>query len=480
MTHRPKRHGIAALLGLFASASIAGCETQPLETPAPDVIGLDHNVFQQSVNRKLDLVFMIDDSPSMSPLQVQMAKNLPDFMNVLKNPDTGGLPDLHIGVISQDLGAGRSSFNGCQRVGGDQGQFFNAGVNPVGCTGPSDKYIIDTINPDGTRTTNFDPSLDVTNVFSCISLLGDRGCGLEAQLGSILAALAPTPPPGNEGFLRDDAYLAVVMLTNEDDCTIPPDGDLGNPNMTDPTRDMYGALQSYRCTEFGIDCDQPLPHLAPATPVTLTNCHSKEGPWLLKVSDFIAQMKATKADPSKILMAAIAAPTVDGQGQILPISVSSTMIGTVAAPVLDHECDAYAADSAIRIFEAVSAFNGVWESICQDNYAQAMTEIAKTINKHLGPQCVDGKIASAADGSPHCNVVDRKFGSNGSSYTDTPLPYCGSAPGTVPCWSFQASANCPNGQQLVVQRDPTIPIPSVSTVADCEICVPESSSPSCQ
>jgi len=465
-------------LGLLSVLLATSCETEPLVSPTPSVVSINHTIFQQSVNRQLDLVFMIDDSPSMTPLQVQMARNLPDFMNVLKNQDTGGLPDLHIGVISQDLGAGRALFSGCDRLGGDRGIFFNAGVNPVGCNGPTDKYIIDSINPDGTRVTNFEASSDITDVFSCIALLGDRGCGLEAQLGSILAALAPNPPPGNQGFLRDDAYLAIVMLTNEDDCTIPPDGDLGDPNMSDPTRDMYGALQSYRCTEFGLDCDQPLPHLAPATPVTLTNCHAKEGPWLLKVADFIAQMKSTKADPSKILMAAIAAPTVDGSGHILPITVSATNVGGVAAPVLDHECDAYAADAGIRIFQAVSAFNGVWESICQDNYAQAMTEIAKTINKHLGPQCVNGTVARGADGAPDCHVVDRRFAKDGT-YSDTTLASCDTHPDVRPCWTFAASPNCPDGQELLIQRDPTLAVPAVSAVADCEICAAGATSTGC-
>jgi hypothetical protein len=33
----------------------------------------------------------------------------------------------------------------------------------------------------------------------------------------------------NDGFLRDDAQLTLVFLTNEDDGSAPPDSDIYNP-----------------------------------------------------------------------------------------------------------------------------------------------------------------------------------------------------------------------------------------------------------
>ena len=45
-----------------------------------------------------------------------------------------------------------------------------------------------------------------------------------------VSARARTPggcrQPANEGFLRPDAFLAIVAMTNEDDCSAPPDSDL--------------------------------------------------------------------------------------------------------------------------------------------------------------------------------------------------------------------------------------------------------------
>ena len=50
--------------------------------------------------------------------------------------------------------------------------------------------------------------------------VGAHGCGFEHQLESVYAALNNIVE--NAGFLRDDALLAVVFVTNEDDGSAPP------------------------------------------------------------------------------------------------------------------------------------------------------------------------------------------------------------------------------------------------------------------
>src|SRR4051812_28877999 len=59
-------------------------------------------------NRDLDILFMVDDSASMADKQANLANNFPNFISKLQSgPD--GLPNLHLGVISSDMGTSASS-----------------------------------------------------------------------------------------------------------------------------------------------------------------------------------------------------------------------------------------------------------------------------------------------------------------------------------------------------------------------------------
>jgi hypothetical protein len=57
--------------------------------------------------------------------------------------------------------------------------------------------------------------------FTCIATLGTNGCGFEQPLAAMDKALTVHARPGgpNEGFLRGDAALAIVVLSDENDCS---------------------------------------------------------------------------------------------------------------------------------------------------------------------------------------------------------------------------------------------------------------------
>ena len=54
-------------------------------------------------NLDLDLLFVIDDSPSMLDKQLNLKNNVPRFIESLELA-LGELPNLHIGVVSTDMG----------------------------------------------------------------------------------------------------------------------------------------------------------------------------------------------------------------------------------------------------------------------------------------------------------------------------------------------------------------------------------------
>src|SRR5882762_11188529 len=77
------------------------CNSRRLVEPNPRPTRTFDSVFQETVNRDVDILFMVDNSQSMRPLQGKLATNFPAFMNVLKTLP-GGLPNVHIGIVSSN------------------------------------------------------------------------------------------------------------------------------------------------------------------------------------------------------------------------------------------------------------------------------------------------------------------------------------------------------------------------------------------
>src|SRR4051794_8991113 len=113
------RH-LPSLLALTGVVAVSACASDEIDT---------HQPAQSAAiaNRNLDVLFMIDNSSSMRLSQTNLLNNFPTFMNVLKGLP-GGLPNIHVAVISQDVGAGDGSIAGCasdnnNASGGDMGIF---------------------------------------------------------------------------------------------------------------------------------------------------------------------------------------------------------------------------------------------------------------------------------------------------------------------------------------------------------------------
>ena len=436
----------------MALLAVWACTSRTLGTPHSEPQQVVQTKVTQSQNRQLDLLFVVDDSPSMDKLQKKMAAQLPTFMSRLASID-GGLPDLHVAVVSSSLAAGAfSDVPGCELglpPGDDGGRF----QHKDGCGLNAGSTFIKA-SPDGKNFTGA-----IEDVFACIAKLGQNGCGFEHQFESMRQALekARSNDADNGGFLREDAFLGIVMLTNEDDCSAPFDSTLFDPGV-DSVSSPLGALWSYRCSEFGHKCDQPLPHTAPATPVTLTGCLSKEDTagvhHLTPVSDFVAYLNSLKPDPNKLFVAVIGGPdkpyVVKARtGKDQPEIAHSCVVPATAA-----EEETYA-DPGIRLLKFVEDLSGVFRSICDATFERAMTQIADALNARLAPACIAGTFAqrSPTDATPDCNVVLRTVGKDASNGSDKTLPFCdatnSNASTDTPCWKFEVNAKvCPNSQSL--------------------------------
>jgi hypothetical protein len=444
------------------------CNARRLAEPDPAPQQIFNDLFQQSVNRNLDIVFMVDDSLSMEPLQVKLTSQFPVFMDVLKNLP-GGLPNIHIGVVSSSMGAGANGANisHCNDPGNDHGVFRTnkLGTTCAKATLNAGQNFIVNVNGQANYTG------DIADVFSCIAALGQNGCGFEHQFESVLRALGADGAKGpaeNVNFLRDDAYLAIVMITNEDDCSAPPNSDLFSTT-TGTLSDPLGPLQSYRCNQYGHLCNGQQPPRSPATPMTLENCTSAEDGRLLRVKDVVAAMKGLKADPNKVLVAAIAGPPTP---YVVDTYNDSTTSGETW-PEVRHSCqqnkvgDMTYGDPAVRIKQWVDAFgaNGVFETICKDDFRDSLQVIANKIGQKIGSPCVNGLVLDTKGDKwtmgdanpPDCAVVDHKSTTDG--VVNSTLPHCdGNTAGATECWTLEAGGTtCPADSHIIKFNRPGAP-----------------------
>jgi hypothetical protein len=284
-------------------------------------------------------------------------------------------------------------------------------------------------------------------VFGCLALLGEGGCGFEHQFESTRQALikAIEQRADNAGFWRDDALLGVVMLTNEDDCSVPPDSRLFDPAVQS-VNDLpaLGGLWSYRCNEFGHACDHPLPHSADGLPVTLTGCRSNENTeglhHLTPEADFRAFFEQIKP-PERRFLAIIAGPPAP---YTVGIHTAQLANGSFEGqPEIEHSCtaaDGTSADPGVREVALVADLEGTFWSICEDDLKPALQQIAAGITQKLEVGCVGGNVTMVR-GAPDCNVVLRSMSTDGG-FRDRAIPYCDggttSSTGTSPCWNLAA------------------------------------------
>jgi hypothetical protein len=324
--------------------------------------------------RKLDLLFVIDNSGSMEEEQVNLAANFSRFMDALE-PLSGGLPDLHIAVVSSDVGIGYTA-GGCSLY-GDNGRFQ---VTPrvQGCEPPAGAFLVDVEGQGGERERNVEGTLG--DAFTCIARLGTTGCGLEQHLEATMRGLDGRNPE-NLGFLRADAFLAIVILADEDDCSAF-DTAVFDPDVS--TIPELGPFASFRCTEFGITCDGG--EIA-REPAEYQSCEPR-GDSYLRHSGFYADfLRSLKEDPRAILVGVIA-------GQPEPVAVTIETSGAQAGyPRLLPSCQSAhgAADPAVRLDHFARSFGarGTFTSICQDDLSPAIDAIARKIYLAMSGELVD-------------------------------------------------------------------------------------------
>jgi hypothetical protein len=180
---------------LAAAASSGGCGARELPFcsggSCPSQRSVETNL-QTTVNRQLDVLFVVDDTSAIAPTEADLLAAYPSLGHGYLNLP-GGSASLHVGFIPASTCAAPAARGATCSVTAPE-QFLRA--------------------EDCGQTTNFTGTFE--SDFTCLADLGTAGCAPAQPLAAIRSFFA-APPAGWEGFLRPDAYLEIVIVAAADD-----------------------------------------------------------------------------------------------------------------------------------------------------------------------------------------------------------------------------------------------------------------------
>lgn len=222
--------------------------------------------YEQLSSDKLDLLFVVDNSVSMDAHQAMLASSIGSFLRRLENPlcvEPNGavaspqpdspqeacpsgsarefkpVRDMHVGVITSSLGARGGDI--CRDETDDDRAQLLPSVRPGLSSYESTGFL--KWDPDGRATPPGEADIDAlaTDLSNMILAAGTNGCGYEHTLEAWYQFLIDPEPTTDivqmnaiavaqgtnadvlaqrAAFLRPDSAVAIVVLTNENDCSI--------------------------------------------------------------------------------------------------------------------------------------------------------------------------------------------------------------------------------------------------------------------
>jgi hypothetical protein len=422
---------LLVMVGLFAT--VGSC-SRSLNALNPCTInGVVQNV-PVNPQRALDLLIVIDDSPSMEQEQAKVAEQVPRLVNLLltggeEDPTVDDFPaveSLHVGIITPDLGYSTEpptnytppdDFNptpDCEENNGagKAGFMQTSGLIDDDDNGGTPRVACDALTPpEGTLYLNYpEPGFTAANLVDDVECVTGQtdGCGFEQQLESILASDRNT---ANGGFSRDGALLAVILITDEDDCSTT------DPRVFDylqhESNPYQGPFTSTGDVQYNLRCW----------------AHSEA---LQQIERYVSGIAALKADPSQVVFAAITG--IPQKSSLLPQNFNSDeeryqailddedmeeipdpATADTQAQQLRPACTATdgsgSAAPGRRIVETAKGFveggtgvGTVVASICAADYAPALDAIVDRIAAALRQLCLPRPLNRNAQDLVGCEV----------------------------------------------------------------------------
>ena len=402
-SERPRFH----LVSLLLLASALACHSSG---PRRSGAGAENAIPVEATGRtRVDLLFVVDNSGSMFQEQAAMAEYLGAMIRELVDPpDADGdtrpdaLPveDLHVGVVSTDVGTMGYTVSTCRnRDVGDDGCLLHL---PSPLVGGCESSYPSFLARDPSNALTYDPERLAAD-FACIGTLGTNGCGWEQQLESLRRAVMENQQPGrcNEGFLRPDSVLTIVLVTDENDGSVSP----AHPEFFDQSRTDLGHLGSVRT----------LLHPEMLTPVEWF--HQR----LLSVRP--------RAVESIVLAGIVGVPVdsvCEGSGidfaACLDLTGMQETIDPAAPTQIIPSCDttmgmAFPPRRIVELARMWDEAGGgmVVASICRPDWTAAAAEITQEITERLRPECFPYELdVEALDPADAAVASPRSFSPSGT------------------------------------------------------------------
>jgi hypothetical protein len=503
------RGQLASVLALF----LCTCTSRAPDWPGPHDGGQTDIFPVGGPERQVDILFAIGNSPSMAPKQAVLAQNFRKMIAALERLPAG-LPEVHIGVVSSNMGAGMGALGGNCGVGlGDRGLLWGndpndltasvaAGSiaatdpnNPIadGCgLAPGARWIEDIASPNGAdgRQRNYS-GRSLEDVFTCLATaVGSNGCEEQHLLQATRVALIPQDGinEANSGFLRPNAYLFIVLVTDQDDCSASNENTKNDDMFNLVTKLDPGDTITLRCAARGHLCGgQPIPDYDPAVGYTgsgfthdFSDCTAKQQldphnpdyaymPLIdvQEMIDSVNQVKGSLASQRIVVSGIIGWPPDPRIETNLPatlqtsnqyqISRDATSLPVSQQNLWDYmpvcrdtnqrsaDGNIYKAYAGLRLKKFINAFGSLGQmfSICNSDFTNAMIQVPD-IGRYGEPRaaCIQYPLIDIDPNTPgvqpECQVVYRSpcttAGTNGcldTGWVESRLPECKDSQGNV-------------------------------------------------
>jgi hypothetical protein len=214
------RHGVAAI----AALALTGCPNYLFVEKLPASTCERHIVTPAAKPAPADILFVVDDSCSMDNKQMNLEQNFHTFIQNISS----GVGDYQIAVVSTNMDMNNFPMG---EVGGQTNATYEGA--PYFYLTSLDSNACHTVGiqhgcfrgPDpGSRiVTSALPADQQVSKFQANVAVGSCGSGIETGLSAMQSAIQQANQGGcNQGFLRPDANLVIIVLSDEDDTDATP------------------------------------------------------------------------------------------------------------------------------------------------------------------------------------------------------------------------------------------------------------------